>query len=144
MLAFLACCVAIANASEWQLFDRPIQAADAVPEWNLFAGEAGHPAEPVAADTRVLLFTASYCGPCRAAKPVAVPYLERGGWPVTEIDVESDQELSRQYGVNALPTFVVVIDGQEQGRVVGYSGARALKDQLRDVITNANAQLTQR
>ena len=69
----------------------------------------------------LLDFTAKHCGPCRTMIPVldalAKEYAGRVRFSV--IDVDDDRERAAQFGVRAMPTFVVLRDGREVGRIVG-------------------------
>lgn len=67
----------------------------------------------------ILDFTATWCGPCQAMKPV-VEQLHDAGYPVRAVDIDRHPELAQRYKVDAVPTFVVVQpDGQEMDRVSG-------------------------
>lgn len=56
---------------------------------------------------KVLVFTAKWCGPCRAAKP-KLWELEALGFDITYYDVEdTDASKFDEYSIAALPTFVV-------------------------------------
>jgi thioredoxin 1 len=66
-------------------------------------------------------FTAKWCGPCRVMEPVmqALATEYAGRVRVTAVDVDEEQVLAQQFNVRSMPTFVLVRDGREVGRVVG-------------------------
>jgi thioredoxin 1 len=66
-------------------------------------------------------FTAAWCGPCKVMEPVihALAKEYAGRIKVVEVDVDEDQLLAQQFNVRSMPTFVLVRDGREVGRVVG-------------------------
>lgn len=73
-----------------------------------------------AAPTSELLdFSATWCGPCQQAKPF-IQQLRREGLPVREVDVDRQRDVAQRFNITAMPTFVLVIDGREVDRVVGY------------------------
>lgn len=66
-------------------------------------------------------FTAKWCGPCKVMEPVmaALATEYAGRVRVVAIDVDDEQLLAQQFNVRSMPTFVLVRDGTEVGRVVG-------------------------
>ncbi|KAG1368813.1 thioredoxin H2-2 [Cocos nucifera] len=83
----------------------------------------------------VIDFSASWCGPCRfiepAFKAMAAKYADV---VFVKIDVDELSEVSEQWKVEAMPTFVLVKGGSEVGRVVG-----AQKDELEKKIQQLRA-----
>ena len=78
------------------------------------------PAAPSASanDAVLLDFTATWCAPCRQMDPV-VARLASQGYPVRKVDIDREPALAQQYRVSGVPCFVLVVGGQEAGRVVG-------------------------
>ncbi|MBL9092006.1 MAG: trypsin-like peptidase domain-containing protein [Planctomycetaceae bacterium] len=82
---------------------------------------------PAASDQTVLLdFTASWCGPCRQMLPV-VERLAAEGIPVRKVDIDSEPQLAKQFGVKGVPCFVMISGGRETGRLVGATGYEQLR-----------------
>lgn len=77
--------------------------------------------EIVNSDKVVLIdFYATWCGPCKTLKPRLKEVAnENENIKVVEIDVDRCTELSEQYGIQAMPTLVVVKNGEEVRRSVG-------------------------
>lgn len=69
-------------------------------------------------------FWAEWCGPCKKIAPVLDEIAEEqaGKLRVAKVDVDSNQELARKYGVQSIPTMIVFKDGQEVHRMVGARG----------------------
>jgi S1-C subfamily serine protease len=55
-----------------------------------------------------------------------VQRLEAEGYPVREVDVDRDAALAGRYGVTNIPCFVLVVDGQERGRIIGATSYERL------------------
>ncbi|HEY1065603.1 MAG TPA: thioredoxin family protein, partial [Pirellulales bacterium] len=81
--------------------------------WAICAVAAIGAGEPVLVD-----FSASWCGPCRQMEPV-VARLEQEGYRVKRVDIDEQRELAAQYRVEAIPCFIMLVDGREVGRLVG-------------------------
>jgi thioredoxin 1 len=65
-----------------------------------------------------LYFSAAWCGPCRTLGPV-MNELQREGYNIRKIDVDSDPNMASQYNVRNIPTVVLIKNGQEVARQVG-------------------------
>jgi len=80
----------------------------------------------VAKRGEVLFFNATWCGPCRAMKPV-VGQLRRQGYRMRDVDVDKNRTLAKKYGISSVPTFVFVENGSEVNRFSGGTSAEKLK-----------------
>ena len=68
---------------------------------------------------KILYFTASWCGPCKALAPT-VQQLQSEGLNIQKVDVDNDQALSAQYNVRNIPTLIKVDgSGNALGRLTG-------------------------
>ncbi|XP_030511320.2 thioredoxin H2-like [Rhodamnia argentea] len=78
----------------------------------------------------VIYFTATWCGPCRWMEPT-IDELAAAFADVDfiKIDVDELMNVSRQFGVQAMPTFLLMKNGKVVDKVVG-----AKKDELRNKI----------
>lgn len=79
-----------------------------------------------AGQTALLDFGASWCGPCRQMEPI-VRQLEAAGVPIQRIDIDEHPELAKQYRIEGVPTFVMLVDGQEVNRLVGAASLEDLQ-----------------
>ena len=66
---------------------------------------------------KILYFTAAWCAPCKALSPVMDSL--QGQINFDKIDVDTNTDLSTQYGVRGVPSLVLVENGNEVGRLVG-------------------------
>ena len=63
-------------------------------------------------------FTATWCGPCKAFKPIILELISEG-YSITIHDVDENQELASKHGVRSIPTTVIEENGVEVDRFVG-------------------------
>ena len=74
-------------------------------------------------------FTATWCGPCKAFKPIILELISEG-YNITIHDVDENQELSSKYGVRSVPTTVIEENGVEVDRFVGALPKETVKNKL--------------
>lgn len=75
-------------------------------------------------------FTASWCPPCKAIKPVFEALAEKHKdvekMKFVKIDVDENEEVSQEYSIRSMPTFKVFVDGKEVPED-GFSGGNIEK-----------------
>lgn len=103
---------------------------------------AGTPAEPiditgndhlqsVVAEYDVVLVDcyAEWCGPCKMMEPTIDALASESDAAVAKVDVDQNQQLAGQLGVQGVPTLLLYVDGEPVERLVGAQD-RATLDQL--------------
>jgi len=71
----------------------------------------------------VVDFTASWCGPCKMIAPhLATAAKENPDIIVLKVDVDEQDEITQEYGIAAMPTFMFFKDGK---KLKEFSGANA-------------------
>jgi len=68
-------------------------------------------------DKRILKFSADWCGPCKQLNKVLKDAVL--SVPIENIDVDEGYEMSRRYGVRAVPTLILLQCEKEVGRLNG-------------------------
>lgn len=75
-------------------------------------------------------FTADWCGPCHALKPVlerVIPEYE-GRVLLAKVDADENMKLCGHYRLRGFPTVLLFIDGAEVGRFAGSKSPQALRE----------------
>lgn len=70
----------------------------------------------------VIDFSATWCPPCKMIAPAVHELAEKSKDTVNFefIDIDKNREMAAKYGVEAVPTFVILdADGKEVNRIVG-------------------------
>ncbi len=77
-------------------------------------------------------FWAVWCGPCRTIGPIveelADEYKDR--IVVGKLDVDSNRDTAVKYGIQAIPTLLLVKNGQIADRIVGATDKASLASKL--------------
>jgi thioredoxin 1 len=79
--------------------------------------------EPVLVD-----FYATWCPPCRRMLPVVDELAKEH--KVLKVNIDEELEISSNYNISAVPTFIVFKNGVEQTRLVGVQKKEAFLDAL--------------
>lgn len=92
-----------------------------------FEQEVLHSEQPTLID-----FYADWCGPCRIMGPVIDDLANdlQGRANVVKVDVDASPDLAAQYGVQSIPTFLVVRNGQAAEVFIGIQDREALATAL--------------
>tara|TARA_R100001594_G_C3875719_1_gene224609 strand:+ start:275 stop:535 length:261 start_codon:yes stop_codon:yes gene_type:complete len=51
-------------------------------------------------------FSATWCGPCKAFKPI-MEELKEEGYDITFLDVDENSGLAKQYNIRSVPTTII-------------------------------------
>jgi len=82
------------------------------------------------AEIVMLDFWSPHCGPCMQMKPI-VHSLEQANYPIREVDTTRESQLVQQFGVTGIPCFVMLVDGREIDRQVGYTSSERLQQMFK-------------
>jgi thioredoxin 1 len=77
----------------------------------------------------VYYFTADWCQPCKKTRPI-VEELNRdqstAGFQIIDVDV--NPELVKNFGIKAVPTFILFDNGEEKNRIAGGKTREQLEE----------------
>ena len=79
---------------------------------------------------------ATWCGPCQQMAPIFDELEKEFSSKCTfaKLNIDEARELSIQYGITSVPTFVFIKNGEIKHKETGYIGKEDLKAKLEDFI----------
>lgn len=89
-------------------------------------------------DGIILDFSATWCPPCQQMVPT-VRRLQAQGYPIRKVDYDQERQLAARYRIESLPTFVLIVRGQEKERHVGAMSELQLRQMAQQIPTKSPA-----
>ncbi len=81
-----------------------------------------YPQEVLKSDKPVLIdFWAEWCGPCRMMSEVVDDIAQsRPDIKVCKVNVDDERDMAIKFGIDAIPTIILIRDGNTAAESVGY------------------------
>ena len=75
---------------------------------------------------------APWCGPCRMVGPIVDELATElaGKVRVTKLNVDENPATASRFGIQSIPTMLVMVNGHEVDRIVGALPKNAIRDRL--------------
>ena len=80
---------------------------------------------------KVVMFSASWCNPCKQAKPVFQQL--KSTYPQVQfevVDIDEHRDMAQDFNVTGVPTFMVIENNEEVSRLVGAQNVVRVKELL--------------
>ena len=81
-------------------------------------------------------FWAEWCMPCRMMTPVMDSMVKKHGGNVVfgKVNVDENPDIAAEFGVNAIPNFMVFLKGKVVGQALGAIGEQGLENLVKKVM----------
>ena len=81
-------------------------------------------------------FWAEWCGPCHMVSPVLeeIANEKQGTLTVAKLDIDSNPETARRFGILSIPSMLLFMDGVEKRRLVGARGKQQILGELSEFV----------
>lgn len=92
--------------------------------------------EKTAQGVALIDFWAEWCGPCRTQLPILEEVYETLNDKATigKVNVDEELELAQQFGVQSIPTLVLLKDGKILDIMVGVQSKETLINKINNVL----------
>jgi thioredoxin len=88
---------------------------------------------------------ASWCQPCQLMNPVFEQFAQENDqkFLCAELNNDTAREISQSLQITALPTFVIIANKQEVGKIKGMKTKEALSEEVAQALNNAGKGLSE-
>jgi thioredoxin len=85
----------------------------------------------------VLEVFATWCGPCQQMGPIFAELAQhlKGQYKFAKLNVDEAREISIEYGVSSVPTFIFINNKKVVGKETGYMSKEDLKEKIEHLLS---------
>jgi thioredoxin 1 len=96
-----------------------------------FSQEVTDAKQPIVID-----FFATWCGPCQQMEPIFAEVEQNLGdkYKFAKVNVDEARELSIQFGVTSVPTFLFIKNNEVAGKAMGYMSKEDLEAKIQEAL----------
>lgn len=89
--------------------------------------------EALSSNLAVVDFSATWCNPCRMLAPVLEELSDEmdGEADFYGVDVDENKELATEYSIQSIPAIVILSNGEEVARMVGFRPKEELEELIK-------------
>lgn len=83
-------------------------------------------------------FYAEWCGPCKMITPIVekISNMEYEGIDFFKVNVDSNIEIAKEYGIKSIPSFVILKGGEVKNKIIGSPTIERLKEFILEYTQN--------
>lgn len=82
----------------------------------------------------VVDFYADWCGPCKMIAPIFEELSTELAANFIKINVDNSQDIAAKFQVASIPTLIILKDGKEVDRIVGFMPKPALEGKIKQYL----------
>ena len=81
--------------------------------------------------TVLIDFFADWCTPCKMLGRVIEDVAENSDVKICKINIDSEKDLVKRFGIMSIPTLIVMKNGTVVNRSIGVTGKKAIYDMIK-------------
>ena len=77
-------------------------------------------------------FWAPWCGPCQMIAPIIETLVDKyiGKIKIAKLNTDENPEIANKFNVTGIPTLIIIENGKEAERIIGFTSERDLSNKL--------------
>ncbi|MBD3252786.1 thioredoxin [Candidatus Pacearchaeota archaeon] len=89
-------------------------------------------------DSVIVDFWAPWCGPCQMMGPAFESLSEKfEKVKFAKMNIDENPEIANKLGIQGIPCLIVLKDGKENGRIVGFMSKDILENKISEILNKS-------